>query len=295
MSVGSSHPRPDSEAFEASETEQITLTRAEGTRFQLTIARAAEPDTGTPVVVLQPAMGMKARYYAAFADALAAAGVHAVLVEQRGHEAVVGEGGGRLPGRDYDFGYADLVEDLHAAVGAVRAEFPEAPIHLLGHSLGGQIAVMYAALHPGVLDGVMLVAAGTPYWRSFGPKLLVASYAFPLAGALVGHFPGARLNFAGREARGVIRDWARLARTGRFVAGESDLATVTLPLLAVSIEDDWLGPPASVDGLVAKLPSAAVSRVHIDEEGIDHFRWARQREPVVPLVVDWLRTVGASA
>lgn len=284
MSVGSTRP----------EVEQLTLTRTEGTRFQITITRAAAASAGTPVVVVQPAMGMKARYYSAFAEELAAAGVHAVVVEQRGHEAVVGAGGGRLPGRNYDFGYAEIVEDLDAAITAVRAELPGAPLHLLGHSLGGQIAVVYAALHPGVLSGIVLVASGTPHWRMFGGRLLFASYAFPLAAAVVGHFPGARLNFAGREARGLMRDWGHLARTGRFVVGESGLADVTLPVLAVSIEDDWLGPVASVDGLVAKLPKATVSRVHIDEDGIDHFRWARQSEPAVPLVTGWLKTVTAT-
>lgn len=88
-----------------------------------------------------------------------------------------------------------------------------------------------------------------------------------------------------------MRDWGRLARTGRLVQGEPGLVDAKLPVLAISIEDDWLGPVAAVDALVAKLPAATVSRVHIDREGIDHFRWARQAEPVVPLVADWLKTV----
>jgi predicted alpha/beta hydrolase len=270
--------------------DQLSLTRAEGTRFALTIARATNADGTTPVVVVQPAMGMKARYYGAFATALAEAGVHAVVVEQRGHEAE----GGRLPGRDYDFGYAELLEDLDAAMATVREQFPGAPIHLLGHSLGGQVAVMYAGLHPDALAGIVLVAASTPHWPHWGPRLLVASYVFPLAASVVGHFPGAQLKFAGREARGLMREWGRLARTGRFVAGESGLPTAALPVLVVSIEDDWLGPIAAVDALAAKLPAATVSRVHVDEDGIDHFRWARQPEPVVPLVTGWLRTVGAT-
>ena len=284
MSVGSTQPP----------LEQIGLSRSEGTRFQLTIARAAGAGPTTPVVVLQPAMGMKARYYNAFVEALATAGVHAVVAEQRGHEAVVGVDGGRLPSRTYDFGYAELVEDLGAAIATVRAEFPDAPLHVLGHSLGGQIAVMYAAQHPGVLAGLILVASGTPHWRVFGRRLLFASYAFPLVASAVGYFPGARLNFAGREARGLMRDWGHLARTGRLVAGESGLAGVTVPVLSVSIEDDWLGPPASIDGLVAKLPRATVTRVHVDVGGIDHFRWARQGDPVVPLVTGWLKTVGVT-
>jgi predicted alpha/beta hydrolase len=273
----------------ASALDDVRLTRTDGTSFALTIARASgAARAATPVVVVQPAMGMKARYYTAFAAALAGVGVHAVVAEQRGHEAE----GGRLPGRDYDYGYAELLDDLDAAMAVVRREFPEAPVYLLGHSLGGQVAVMYAGLHPDALAGIALVAASTPHWRHWGAKLLVASYLFPLAARIVGHFPGAQLKFAGREARGLMSDWGRLARTGRFVRGESGLAKAALPVLAISIENDWLGPAGAVDALAAKLPAATVSRVHIDEDGIDHFRWARQADPVVPLITAWLHTSG---
>jgi predicted alpha/beta hydrolase len=266
------------------------LTREEGTSFRLTIARAAATAPSTPVIVVQPAMGMKARYYLPFAQALADAGIHAVVSEQRGHEAE----GGRLPGRSYDFGYADLLEDLDAALATVRAQFPGAPIHLLGHSLGGQVAVMYAGLQPDALAGIILLAASTPHWPHWGPRLLFASYAFPLLARLVGHFPGARLRFAGREARGLMREWGRLARTGRFGHGEEGLHRASLPVLAVSIEDDWLGPEAAVDALAAKLPAATVTREHLAGDGLDHFRWARHSEPVVPLITGWLSTVGAA-
>jgi predicted alpha/beta hydrolase len=260
--------------------DQIVLRRDEGTSFRVSLARAADP--GAPVVLVAPAMGMGARYYLPLVEALAASGVHGAVAEQRGHETE----GGRVPGRDYDFGYAELLDDLTAAVAAVRAELPGAPLHLLGHSLGGQIATMYAALHP--VDGLVLVASSTPYWRHWGPRLLAAGHGFPLVARMVGHFPGARVGFAGREARGVIRDWGRLARTDRFPIADDRVAAIEAPLLVISVEGDTLGVPRAIAGLADRMPRAAVTRAHLDEDGIDHMRWARQPESVVPLIGKWL-------
>jgi predicted alpha/beta hydrolase len=261
---------------------ETVLERPEGTSYRVWLARAVDP--AAPAVLIAPAMGMKARYYLPLVEALAASGVHAAVAEQRGHEAE----GGRRPGRDYTFGYAEMVDDLAGAVDVVRAELPQAPLHVLGHSLGGQIATAYAGTHPGTLDGLVFMASSTPYWRAWGPKLLVASYGFPLVSTLVGHFPGEQLRFAGREARGVMRDWGHLARTGRLVLGEEGLARVAVPVLAVSIEGDTLGVPAAVDALTAKLPAASVTREHLRGEGLDHFRWARATEVTVPLLLGWL-------
>ena len=264
--------------------EEIVLDRAEGTRYRVTLARAADP--AAPVVIVAPAMGMGARYYLPLVEALAAAGVHGAVAEQRGHEAE----GGRIPGRGYDFRYADLLEDLTGAVAAVRTELPEAPVHLLGHSLGGQIATMYAALHP--IDGLILIASSTPYWRHWGWRLHAAGHGFPLAARLLGHFPGARVGFAGREARGVMRDWGVLARTDRFPVADDRIADIELPLLVVSIEGDALGPTPAVEGFAARMPRATVTRAHLDEDGVDHMRWARRPESVVPLIAKWLGSQG---
>jgi predicted alpha/beta hydrolase len=268
---------------------EIVLEREEGTRSTLRMWRSGVESA--PVVLIVPAMGMPASYYHRFGESLAAAGLHCSLMELRGHERE----GGRVPGRSYDFGYADMVADVADAVEATATAVPHAPIVLLGHSMGGQVGIMYAALHPDALSGILLVASSTPHWRTWSPWMLPLSQVLAGLGAVLGHFPGRRLRFAGRESRRVIRDWAHLARTGRFVAGEDGLAGVRLPVLAISVEGDRLGPERAVDALAAKLPDAAVVREHLDVAGIDHFKWARRPEVVIPRIVAWtMSTVSAT-
>jgi predicted alpha/beta hydrolase len=270
------------------------LERREGTTFALHLFPAAE--LRGPAILIEPAMGVQAGYYTPLAQALADAGYHAGVAEIRGHE----ETGGRQPGWRYDFGYHEmLTEDWPLAVQAMRARFPESPLYLLGHSLGGQISNIYAAHHPQQLAGVILIACCSVYWRLWSKRFLLASQFIGRVGHLLGHFPGRRLGFAGREARSVMADWARQARTGRYAFGrprvdhDRHLATLALPVLAISIRGDRLAPRKTVDGLLAKCPHADLSRRHIDPnamglDGIDHFRWARKPESVLPTIRDWL-------
>lgn len=56
----------------------------------------------------------------------------------------------------------DFVEDLHRVVEEVRAATPRLARILIGHSLGGLIAVEYAVLHP---DSVKAVAISSPAFK----------------------------------------------------------------------------------------------------------------------------------
>lgn len=275
--------------------EIIRLQRSEGTSFALTIYAASDP--AAPVLLIQPAMGVMAGYYDRLAEALCAAGCNVAVSELRAHEAE----GGRSPGRDYDFSYDDMLrQDWPQAVAAVKARFPAAPLYLFGHSLGGQISMLYAGQNPEQLAGLVLVAISSVHWKIWGFAFLLYSQVAVLIARLLGHFPGKAFRFAGREARGVIADWARQARTGDFILGKERfnhkgaLAGVTLPVLAVSLQGDFFAPKRATDDLIAKIPRAQLSRHHLDPkamgiEGVDHFRWARKPEVVVPTILDWVK------
>jgi predicted alpha/beta hydrolase len=258
-----------------------------------------EPDgaPGAPVVVIWPAMGVRARYYRPFAAALRAAGLGVVVADLRG----TGEST-PVPSRADRYGYAELAHDVGAVLAALKPRLDGRPTILLGHSLGGQVALAHLALHgTDAVDGVVLVASGIPHWRSFpgarGYGVLPYTQGVAATTRLLGVWPG--WGFGGRQARGVIRDWAHTARTGRYpvldgVDVEAALRTVELPVLGVSVDDDQYTPHPVVDLLCDKLAGAAVvrERLTVARAGapLDHFTWVRAGAPVV---AGWVATFAA--
>lgn len=260
---------------------------------RLAVHAYPDPDPpAAPAVVIWPAMGVPARYYRPFASALHRAGLAVRVVDLRGTGASVPR-----PSRRSRYGYAELASDVGAVLDA-SADLAGRPVVLLGHSLGGQACLLHCAAggHPTV-DGLVLVAVGLPWWRLYPPshrsRLVGLVGSVNVASMLLGYWPG--WGFGGRQARGVVRDWAYTARTGRFPAlggvdTQAALARVTVPVLAVSLERDGYTPAPVLDHLVGRLTSAPVRREHLDGDA-DHFTWARSPGPVADRVARFVATL----
>lgn len=259
----------------------------DGHRFELIGRVPAQPRAQ---LLWLPALGVSARNYQPFADALAARGISVFLHEWRGN------GSSSLrPSREQDWGYREILEqDLPASLAALRLH-GNVPLIIGGHSLGGQLACVFGGLHPGVFARFWLVATGTPYWRSFPARrgwTLPLVYRFlPWLAQRQGVLHGRRLGFGGTEARGVIRDWARVGLNNQYAAVgvQADLEGGMRRLRghadAVVLADDWLAPPGSMQGLLSKLPqvTSTLSIVPADTLGTqaDHFAWMKAPEAVV--------------
>lgn len=272
----------------------IPVAVADGSRFELL---SVQPAGGWHRLLYWiPAMGISARNYLPLAEALAAQGVAVAVHEWRG----IGSSN-RRAGRACDWGYRELLQDdLPAGLTALRARWPQATCWLGGHSLGGQLGSLYASLHPAEFAGLLLVASGAPYWRRFRHGWLIgAAYVLaPLLARLLGYLPGRRIGFGGNEARGVIADWSRTGRTGRYAAVgvaqdvERQLASLQLPLLALRLRDDWLAPQASLDWLLGKLGPGERSIDVITPQELagpaDHFGWMKTPAPIAARIARWL-------
>jgi predicted alpha/beta hydrolase len=242
-----------------------------------------------PVALVLPAMGAAGRFYRPLAESLRAAGFAVVVADLRG----TGDSTPRA-GRSSHYGYADLSDDVGAVLDELKSDYADRRIVLVGHSLGGQLGLLHLATTPGApVDGIVLVAAAIPYWRSYPRHPLAIRASTQLVGAVatvLGFWPG--WSFGGRQARRVMRDWAWSARTGRFPGVADDaVAKLNTPVLAISIDEDSYTPHETVDHTVGKLRDAPVRReriARIEAEGRPaHFAWVRAPEPITTLIGDW--------
>lgn len=265
----------------------------DGHRFEL-ITRL--PEAPRRRLLWLPAMGVPARHYLPFAEALAARGVAVGLHEWRG----IGSSSLRA-GRTRDWGYRELLADIACSQSALASSAPGAARIVGGHSLGGQLACCHLALQPDAAQTLWLVASGAPYWRAFPPRVRFALpplYRFMAWIARVrGALPGRRLGFAGNESRSVIADWTRSGLGGRYAAAglevdlDAAMARVEVEARAAWLHDDWLAPPSSLRFLLSKLhrgKDAALAGFTARELGTaaDHFAWMRAPDVIAAWLAD---------
>lgn len=260
-----------------------------------------ESKEGISLVVL-PALGVGVGYYEPLAAELHALGHHVYLAEQRGH----GESA-LIPSRSVNYGFREMLEqDIATVVAKARENAPNRPVYLLGHSLGGHLACMYAAWRSNKdknVDGIILAACATPWMEAYsgstGRRLRFLYHFLPIGQRVLGYYPGHRLGFGGREARGMMNDWRELAKTnvyqarGMGVDFEEGIQRFKGRVLTLRMAEDAFAPANAMAAVWQKFKSAKRSHRLFDEQKLgvkaDHFRWARKPTAVVDEVDAWLR------
>ena len=244
-------------------------------------------------VLIAGAMGVKQDYYAEFAQWLAAQGYAALHFDYRGT-------GESLPAgrslRGFEADLFDWTRDIDAAIEALLARHPEAPLYVVGHSLGAQL--------PGLLRqrdriaGLVSVAAGSGYWRDNAPQLKRIVLYFwhvlvPVAVALAGYFPGRRIGKVGDLPRGVVLQWRRWCLHPRYHVGAEGeavrerFAAARFPIVALSITDDELMTERGTRVLIDCYENAPrqlqrIAPADVGVQRIGHFGFfRRQFEPTL--------------
>jgi alpha-beta hydrolase superfamily lysophospholipase len=226
--------------------------------------------------------------YAWTADRLAERGYVTYALDHRGH--------GRSEGpRAYIDRMDNVVSDLDALVETAR---DGGPLFLLGHSMGGTVALAYTARHQEKLDGLILSAplaaleAASPVQRVAGhvlsvvaPKLGVVpidSSKVSRDPAVVSDYDNDPLNHHGKLPARTVHELA-----GAIADFPDAVSRMTLPMLVMHGSADTLVPPMATDMIEQRAGSGDITVIRYD--GLFHELLNEpERERVAGDIADWL-------
>jgi alpha-beta hydrolase superfamily lysophospholipase len=218
------------------------------------------PD-GAPraMVILAHGASEHSGRYAWTGEQLAARGYALYALDHRGHGK--SEGGRAVIDR-----MSHAVEDLHTLVELAAAEHPGRPLVLLGHSMGGAVALSYTIEHEDALDALVLSAplaaleAASPVARVAGRVLSVVAPSLGVVAIdptavsrdpqVVADYEADPLNYHGKLPARTISELTRA------IDGYPDAVTrFKLPMLVLHGTADRLTPIAGSEMVVERAAS----------------------------------------
>lgn len=326
MPSTAARPAAESSSTPPGAPQPFTVEALDGYRIHGFQLRHAEPDAARPVVIVNAATAVRCRYYLRFAEYLHRHGSDVIVYDYRG----IGES--KPPSlRGFSASWLDWGRlDFEAVLAQASHAFAGQPIDVVGHSIGGFVIGLAASNHR--IRRVFTMGAQYAYWRDYAargrvPMLFKWHVLMPALTAAFGYFPGRRLGWLEDVPHGVVRDWSRQGQRFEHTmhsragpASESALgsttggvakaaataqreallrgfASVTAPILAVSVTDDPFGTRAAIERLLAYFSRSPRTHLRlapadIDVPAIGHFAFFHSRFEgnLWPIARHWLDT-----
>jgi alpha-beta hydrolase superfamily lysophospholipase len=243
-------------------------------------------------VAIAHGIGSHGGAFANVGEIWAAQGIAVYALDFRGHGLSEGQ-------RGYIKAWSELVADIHCLLGQIRAEYPDVPLFLWGHSLGGAVAMDVALQDAIPLNGLLLIAPAmgvdgiSPIKIAIGklfsriwprlslktgidktscsraPELVTAYYADPLH-----HDYG-----SARMATEFLRAIARI---------KSQVGSLQLPVLILHGSADRTTKVAGSEALFAQL-TMTDKILRIFPEALHELHLELNREEILAGMIDWIK------
>ncbi len=245
-------------------------------------------DTRAPrTLLIASAMGVKRRYYDAFARFIAGRGLNVLTFDYRGIGDSRPASLRGFEGSMLDWGKLDV---------AAAIDFIEGPLSYLGHSAGGQLAGLASNIDRA--GRFVFTSSQSGYWRhwpgasKFGLGALWL--VMPAISRAAGYFPSRLLALGSDDLpRNVASQWAQFGRHPDYILGYADpapYARITAPILGFSFSDDRYAPRRAVEALLARYSGARVTHRHVEQRGLGHFDLFRKgkADALWEEIAEWL-------
>src|SRR3954466_9051207 len=229
--------------------------------------------------------------HAGTGEQLAARGYALYAIDHRGH--------GRSDGdRAVIDRLQNAVEDLHTLVEKAHGRNPERPLVLLGHSMGGCVAIAYTTEHEDALDALVLsgalaaLEAASPVQRAAGRVLSVVAPKLGVVGIdssavsrdpqVVDEYDSDPLNYHGKLPARTV------AELSQAIDGYPDaVQRFKLPMLVMHGGADRLTPIAGSQMVVERATSEDKTFIRYDELFHEILN-EPERQQVVDEIAEWL-------
>jgi acylglycerol lipase len=256
------------------------------------------PEQPTSVAVIAHGASEYSDRYRHVAQRLAAAGCAVYALDHRGHGR--SEGARALIDR-----MSNAVADLDALLVLSQSEHPGLPMYLVGHSMGGAVALSYATRHQERLAGLILsgplaaLEAAPAIQRLIARALSALAPRLPLFPIEAGQISRDPAVVAAYEQDPLVHHGKLPVRTVAELATAIDsfaqrLPAITVPTLIMYGTADALCPPEGSVLVHARISSA--DKTLKPYEGLYHEIFNEpEREQVLDDVVAWLTARSAEA
>jgi predicted alpha/beta hydrolase len=241
----------------------LTLRAADSRELAALLVEARAP---RGAISINSATGFRREFYLKFASYCAERGYHALVYDYRGMGASATT---PLPAEKAcmsDWGRLDMP----AALAALGARFPQLPLVVLGHSVGGQL--IGCMPNHSQARALVMIATSTGYWRRQRAPFRYQALIFwklygPWMLLRLGYVPRGAVWAGASLPREVFLQWRRWCLSALPMGSaldpaleEAGFAAVRQPLLAWAFKDDPIATPEAVEALLRSYPNARIER-----------------------------------
>ena len=281
-----------------------TIKALDGHNLASTQFFGSNPDG--PVVVINSGTAIPRRFYRHFATYMAECGANEVVTyDYRGI-------GDSWPdnGRKFHYMMSDWARlDFPAIVDWAKENHPDKPLHMIGHSFGGQVMGLSEKIKQ--VDKAITIAALSGHWRQMATperyRVFSMLYlAAPIMGRIYGYIPG-RFGLGEDMGFAAFTQWAKWCANENYFFDDPTLpetkhfAGLNCPLLVVGLDDDTWARPHLIDHLNDHFINAQQTRQQFSPKNaggpIGHFNFFKPKfkESLWRPTVDWLFDLPAQA
>ena len=259
------------------------------------------PDAPRAFILICSATALRQQFYWKFAEWMTTQGYGVLTFDYRGIGASLnGRSVRDSSARKQDWGQLDMP----AALDYLVCKFPDLPIHLVGHSVGGQLIGLMPNHER--LERIVTVGSSSGYLYNLasGTRLFAAfllKVYIPISAKLLGYVPTRWIGWGEDLPAQVALQWAAWCTRPGYVLNAlgSDVAVdffdqIKGPILWLTATDDPIATPENIDDMLRLYENASVTRSRINPreyglERIGHVGFFRARNAKLwPLIADWL-------